>query len=294
MMPRDIPRMSRQADKVALVVCLMLSVLLMLLGDTRREQIAGSLNRVLTSPYYNLTNFVSDVGRMRDENNRLMARLAALETNAQSVQRLRRERDELHQALGFINRSNSRLSPCEVLKRQFTESASLVKVRFPDSVPLRPYQPIMSLQGLAGRVKTITGPNTAWVELLTSPGMALCCEIDGSGLPGILRPVGDQFELAMIGRDEDVKIGDRVVTSDIAAVYPGLESGTFHAPRGIPVGEIIQVTAPPEQIFKVIRVKPVTDFSRQTVLFAVFGMGDWMIPSADTVLPVAEPEVPTK
>jgi cell shape-determining protein MreC len=288
MMPRDIPKISKSADRLLLALCLLLSVAMLSLNDSRQEAFAGHLNRFLTYPYYKFTDFIEDVGRVRAENNRLQARIVSLETNALAVERLRRDRDELRQALGFVNHGNARLSPCEVVKRTFTESASLVLVRFPSSVPLRPYQPIMSIDGLAGRVKNMTGPNTAWVELLTSPGMALCSEIPRTGLPGILRPVDGQFELAMIGRDEDVQVGDKVVTSDIAAIYPSLESDPFHAPRGIPIGEVVFVDAPPEKIFKVVRVKAYSIFSKQTVLFAVFGDGDWLIPAVETVLPIDE------
>ena len=100
-------------------------------------------------------------------------------------------------------------------------------------------------------------------------------------MPGILRPRDGGFALTMIGRDEDVRVGDQIVTSDIASIYPDLGQEPYHSPRGIPVGEIVKVEAPPEQIFKTVVVQEHTRLDNQRVLFAVFGTGDWLHPGID-------------
>ena len=278
---------ARHGERAALVVCVLLSIFLLSLGNAQKLFVAGHMNRFMTAPYHRVMDFIADVGRVDGQNDRLRARIAALEFDIAAGERLLRERNELRYALGFLDAGGVRLEPCEVVKRKFTEEASTVLVRFPEAVNLTPYQPVVSVQGLAGRIREITGANTAWVELITSPSMALCVENSRTGLPGILRPRDNSFELAMVGRDEDVRVGDRIVTSDIAVVYPGLGREPQHAPRGIPVGVVDRVETPPEQIFKTIGVRSYTRMDTQRVLFAVFGRGDWILPTQTD-----EPDVP--
>jgi len=102
-------------------------------------------------------------------------------------------------------------------------------------------------------------------------------ELERSGLLGVLRPRADRFELEMIGRDEDVQVGDRVITSGIAEIR---ESGTDPAglsrtPRGFPVGVVTEVSQPSDQIFKRIVVQPAASLDYNETVFVVTPLGGY-------------------
>ena len=106
-----------------------------------------------------------------------------------------------------------------------------------------------------------------------SPDMALGVELERTGLLGVLRPRAGDFVLEMVGRDEDVQPGDRVITSGIAEVRDIAQGAARDpVPRGLPVGEVDKVTVPSDDIFKRIEVHPLADFRRNAIVFVV-GVG---------------------
>lgn len=269
---------TRRSENLAAAVCAALAVGLLALPSADRIRVAGVLGTVLTGPYDRFAAFVADVGRVRGENASLRAEVAALRSERESAARLRRERDELRQALGLLDAAPADLVPCEVQRRRVAASASLILVRSVEAVAWERYQPVITVEGLVGRVHTPAGPSAAWVELLNSPGVGVSCQLVRTGLPGILHPLeGDEFDLALVGRDEDVQVGDRVVTSDVGLLQGEAAAPQETLPRGLPVGVVVDVESPPEQLFKRIRVKSLASFSRLDVVFAVVGRGDWLI-----------------
>ncbi len=268
---------TRRNENLAVAVCAALSIGLLALPSADRIRVAGVLGTVLTGPYDRFAAFVADVGRVRRDNASLRAEVAALSVDREAAERLRRERDELRQALGLLDAAPADLVPCEVQRRRVAASASLILVRSVEAVAWERYQPVITVEGLVGRVHTPAGPSAAWVELLNSPGVGVSCQLVRTGLPGILHPrEGDEFDLALVGRDEDVEIGDRVVTSDVGLLQGEAAVPQDALPRGLPVGVVVAVESPPEQLFKEIRVKSLASFSRLDVVFAVVGRGDWL------------------
>ena len=271
---------SKRVERLALVVCLVASTALLALPERQRIQTADLLGMVLTSPYYRTVDFSRDVLRVSAENDRLRAEVAALRLQQEATSRYRRDRDALRRSLGLMDIAPGALVPCEVERRRVSAAATLIRVHAARNVAWARYQPVISREGLVGRVHTPTGPRTAWVELLTSPGLAVTCELDRTGLPGVLHARGGDFDLSYIGRDEDVRVGDAVVTSDIALIAGEDEDSGAGMPRGLPVGTVVEVSSPPDQLFKSVRVEPLDSFSTLDVLFAVVGRGDWFITQA--------------
>ena len=139
-----------------------------------------------------------------------------------------------------------------------------------------PWLPVISQAGYLGRLRSIINEREAWVELLTAPDFALGVEFERTGLLGILRPRADSFVVEMVGRDEDVQVGDRA-----HHLGPGRDppqrartpAPPRLTPRGFPVGIVSRVDAPSDQIFKVIEVEPAASFDRNETVFVVTPLG---------------------
>jgi len=268
---------SRRVETLTLIVCLVVSMALLALPEKQRIRTADLLGMVLTSPYHRTVAFCRDISRVSRENDELRAEIAALRLQQQSAVRFRRDRDELRRALGLIDSAPATLVPCEVERRRVSSHASLVRISSAAPADWRRYQPVITTDGLVGRIHTVTGPETAWVELITSPGMAVSCELERTRLPGILHARGGDFDLTLIGRDEDVRVGDRVISSDIAMVFGEGEGASGSLPRGLPVGVVSEVSSPPEQLFKSVRVEPAASFTSLDVVFVITGTGEWLV-----------------
>ncbi|MHB8078708.1 MAG: rod shape-determining protein MreC [Candidatus Krumholzibacteriia bacterium] len=276
---------SRRAEKTAFAICVAVCAGLLLLPDAAQLRVADSLGAVTTGPFFRLRDFIEDVARVKRNNAELRAEVAALELERGGLARLRRDADRLVEAAGLRAAGVGALQPCEVVARRSGRLPSVIKIRSAQPVLWRVSQPVITPTGLLGRVKQPAGSYEAWVELLTSPDLALGCEIERNGVLGILRPRDGDFVLDMVGRDEDVVPGDRILTSGIAELHEAASGTRPEAsfPRGLPVGLVSEVSAPPDRLFKTIRVSPLASLRRNDVVFVVTAPGEWFLPA----LPVA-------
>jgi len=261
---------SFRGEILTLVVCAGLSLTLLFLPANTRIFVADRLGLVLTAPYWNLRNYGEDVLRVRDENARLKEQVTELELLVASGDRMQRDAERLAgPALdpGF----EGELVPCRVVMRQRSRFATMIKVRSLETVTWRPWMPVISQSGYLGRLRTVLNDREAWVELLSAPDFALGVEIERTGLLGVLRPRGDRFVVEMVGRDEDVAPGDRIITSGIAEIRDRLDKSKMEllTARGFPVGVVTAATSPLDQIFKEITVAPAASFDRNETVFVV-------------------------
>ncbi|MCB1183382.1 rod shape-determining protein MreC [bacterium] len=261
---------SMRGEVITLVVCVGLSLTLLLLPTGTRLVVADRLGAVLTTPYWNARNYAEDVLHIRDENAMLLEQVAELELMAAAGERMQRDADLMvGPALdpGFVGE----LVPCRVIMRQRSRFATMIKVHSLEELAWEPWLPVVTREGYLGRVRQVVGPREAWVELLSAPDFALGVELERTGLLGVLRPRGDRFVVEMVGRDEDVQAGDRVITSGIAEIRERGQGGgaSVVTPRGFPVGEVVETTSPSDQIFREILVAPAASLVRNETVFVV-------------------------
>lgn len=263
-----------RGEILTLVVCAVLSVILMILPSRTRVIVADRLGLVLTSPYYGVRDFGEDVFRIRDKNAWLQKRVAELELLAATGERMQHDAGRMA-GPALDPGYDGDLVPCRVIMRQRARFATMVKVQSLIPVNWRPWQPVISSAGYLGRLRTVVNDQEAWVELLAAPDFALGIEIERTGLLGVLRPRGDGFVVEMVGRDEDVQPGDRIITSGIAEIREGTvdPGGSSLTPRGFPVGTIVEATSPSDQIFKRIVVDPAASFDFNETVFVVTPLG---------------------
>lgn len=261
---------SRRRELAVLVLCCAAAVTLLILPPNARITVADRLGRVLTAPYWGARNFLDDMATLRRENTRLEHDLfeAELERSAAELARLDRGREAgcaPEEGFGGL------LAPCRVTLRQRGRFATMVRITSDRPVPWRPWLPVVNRRGLVGRVRTIVSGTTAWVELMSAPDFALGVEFMRTGLLGVLEPREDRYVVGMVGRDEDVRVGDRVMTSGITEVREGVarSDAAGASPRGIPVGVVTRVDVPNDQVFKYVEIAPAAACRRNETVFVV-------------------------
>ena len=262
--------LSSRGDVLALVFCIALSLGLLALPENTRIYVADRLGVVLTSPYWKVRNFGQDVIRTKDENAWLRQRVAELELMSAAAER--RQRDVDRMAGPALDAGyEGELIPCQVVARQRGRFATMIKIRSLAPVAWRAWQPVITNSGFLGRLRAVINDREAWVELLSAPEFAVGVEIERTGLLGVLRPRAHRFELEMIGRDEDVRPGDRVITSGIAEIRESADDpgGLSLTLRGFPVGTVLEVDTPADNIFKRITVAPAASFDFNQTVFVV-------------------------
>lgn len=124
-------------------------------------------------------------------------------------------------------------------------------VLYTGAEPARENQPVLSPDGLVGRVVTVSGPY-AKAQLVTDRAASVGGMILRTRRQGVVRGGGrggGALELDYVPLQADVRPGDRVVTAGIDGVYP----------RGIPIGTVVSVTQG-GQLFHRIQLAPAVDF----------------------------------
>jgi hypothetical protein len=258
-----------RTDGVVGGLCVAFALILLLLPDAAQIQVAHALSAVIVNPWLEVRNFGEDVLRVRADNARLTAQVQTLQLRLQAEERAVKDTSR-GAGPSLPPGCDEPLLPCQVTARKRARLATMIQVRSLEPAVWRPGLAVISGAGFLGRLHTIIDAQAAWVELLTAPDLALGVELERTGLLGVLRPRAGVFVIELVGRDEDVRQGDLVITSGIAEVRDE-QGGPVHdpVPRGLIVGEVAQVTAPNDQIFKEILVHPLADFRYNETVYVV-------------------------
>jgi len=121
-------------------------------------------------------------------------------------------------------------------------------------------QALLDANGLMGQVQEVL-PFTSWVLLITDSHHVTPVEVNRNGERALARgsrTTATELELEFVTQTQDMKAGDRLVSSGMGQIYP----------KNYPVAEIVSVYADPGQDFATVRARPLAqiDSTRHVVL----------------------------
>jgi rod shape-determining protein MreC len=111
--------------------------------------------------------------------------------------------------------------------------------------------PVVAVEGVVGHVLDSTA-HYAKVLQANDPNCAIEVLIQESRVQGILKGTGSGYRLHYVLKNNDVKVGDQVVTSGLGGVFS----------KGIPVGIVSSVVSNRRGMFLDIEVTPAVNFER--------------------------------
>jgi len=111
--------------------------------------------------------------------------------------------------------------------------------------------PVVTVEGVVGHVLESTA-HYAKVLQANDPNSAIEVLIQESRVQGIIKGTGSGYRLHYVLKNNDVKVGDRVVTSGLGGVFP----------KGLPVGTVSSVVSNRRGMFLDIDVTPAVNFDR--------------------------------
>lgn len=193
-----------------------------------------------------------DLVGVREENERLKARLADLESrllaNGEDLAELKRLRALIQLP---VDKSWRPLG-ARVLAGRMGPNAVLDSITISRGYATggRPGTPLVTHLGLVGRVLRASA-HTATALLLTDPGSRIAVFSQNSRAPGILTGQGTDRMLGVnfVQRDAGVKQGEVLITSGLDGKYP----------KGIPVARVLSVAPSDYTQFMAIYAEPLVD-----------------------------------
>lgn len=189
-------------------------------------------------------------GTLREENRRLRREVLDLRLRLLRLTDIEGEMRRLGSALRYATPPSGQIRAVDIV---YVDYASWLRtlVIYCGDQPARRNQPVLSPDGLVGRVVAEAGPY-AKVQLVTDRAASVGGMILRTRRQGVVRGGGRSsggLELDYVPLQADVRPGDRVVTAGIDGVYP----------RGIPIGTVVSVEQG-GQLFHRIQVAPAVDF----------------------------------
>lgn len=105
---------------------------------------------------------------------------------------------------------------------------------------------VISADGVVGQTTKVS-PTTARVLLLTDHASGISATIQRSRARGVVKGKGEMVcTLEFTTREEDVKVGDTVITSGIGGIFT----------KGLPIGEVTMVKRGEYGIFQTVSIRP--------------------------------------
>ena len=106
--------------------------------------------------------------------------------------------------------------------------------------------PVLAAGGAVGRLVKVAA-HSSRVLLLTDHASAIAALVQRSRARGVVRGMGSgRCSMEFTVKDEDVKVGDSVISSGVGGVFP----------KGIPLGEVTMVKKGEYGVFQTIEVRP--------------------------------------
>jgi rod shape-determining protein MreC len=217
-------------------------------------------------PVRDLVGWFGDVFDAKDENKGLKKDLASARQELAITQAKARDDAQLRDQLGLTNElgySSSARETARVIVKSPTVWYSTVTIDKGRSDGIRVDQPVISGDGLVGKVTAATG-GTSTVTLITDSSSHVSAQIGEDGAHGVVSPaVGDpnDMELGFIQKGHPVKKGQKIITS-------GFATDRFQSifPRGIPIGEVTKVDTDDLELYRKVHMRPYADFRRMDYL----------------------------
>jgi len=192
----------------------------------------------------------------------LEAELARERVEAETVEELRSENDELRDMLRFVKRSYSELIPARVVRRPASNwwSALIIDKGMKNGVATD--VPVRSEVGLVGKTAEIED-ETAKVLLLTDEQCWVAAKVEGIGHPGMIRgqrgntPGGSLLRMQFLDKNVPIAPGRKVYTRGVDGVYPA----------NILIGTVLEFI--PGDIDAEAIVQPAVDFTSVKNVFVI-------------------------
>lgn len=197
----------------------------------------------------------------RSENERLRKRLQTLEIERQRLLEAEATNRRLQQLLDFRSELPAGAITASIIAASATSWFQSCVLNKGSADGVRKGMAVVTPLGVIGKVVTVTG-RTAKVLLLTDPNSGIDVLVQRTRSRGIVSgSLESGTVLKYIKRSEDVREGDRLVTSGLDNVFP----------KGMLAGTVIKVRKQSRGLFQTVEVLPAAQASLVEEVLVVSG-----------------------
>ncbi|UCF05752.1 MAG: rod shape-determining protein MreC [bacterium] len=255
----------KHLDKSVLAIAIAVSVVLLTREENSKVATARAVSSFLLYPLERAEDYFTRIEKLQGENRNLRELVATLSHERERLLQFKDERNRLRKLLDMREDSFYRFLPCEVSARSSSRFHHSITVDRGSRDGVRVGMAVVGCRGLAGRVSQVF-PDFSRILLLNNKAISVSCLVKRSRVVGILEwERGNLFRLEYIGKEEDVEVGDTLVTSGLGRLFP----------KGFLVGTAFQVTEEKGGLSRKVGVVSMVDLNALEELFVVIGGRGW-------------------
>ena len=189
---------------------------------------------------------------IRHENRRLEREIGVLKMENSRYKELLPAHQRLQELLQFRQTISQPVLAAQVIGRDPTGWFKSIIIDKGKREGLRLNMPVVNACGAVGRIVSVS-PNYAKALLIIDQNSAVDCLTQRSRDRGMVKGLSTGIcKLDYVVKSSDVVVGDAVITSGLGGCFP----------KGLPVGEVLDVKEIPGELFKDIEMRPAVDFSK--------------------------------
>jgi rod shape-determining protein MreC len=257
----------RRESFLHLTIFVTVSLVLLILPGAIRSGLSDFIFTFTYGPFYAFSDYVRELEGVREENRKLHQKVMQLSLRNLWLNEEHLENRRLRELLGFRSELEHRVVPADVVASdpEGRHFSVLINKGRPDGVKRN--MPAVNMHGLVGKIVDVSA-HTSVVQLMIDPSFRASALDQRSRVYGIVKPqAGFTLRLDNVPVQEDVRVGDLVITSGLGGVFPS----------GLKIGVVAEVQSEERfseedhtfGIFKRIQLTPSVDFSSLEELFVL-------------------------
>lgn len=239
------------------------SLFLLLAGERIPTHALRSTGAWVFAPFDRVVLSVDRMAAAWRENQELHQRIAELKLENERLLIAGVENEELRRSLQLPLARRFRLQPVEILALSGEGMPTAATVSAGRRQGVEEGDGVMTGEGLLGRIGEAY-EDMSRVTLITDPNSAVACEVESTGVLGVLRLAPSphaRLVLANVPLTDTVHVGQRVLTSGYSRHYP----------RGLAVGRVIRAVPDASRLMLEVEVEPAVRLSRLRHAFVIPG-----------------------
>ena len=225
---------------------------------------------------------VREVGELRQRNAELEDLVNRLTVENLRLAEVETENEQLRTLLEFSQTNPSfDYRGGQIIARVLGDSASSfthpIQIDLGEQHGIAPGMPVVTERGLVGRIFHVYS-HTSDIMLITDPRSSVNVMTQASRAPGILNGrAGGPPVMELIPPEVEISVGEIIITSGLGG----------HFPKGLVVGQIVDVVKNDDLMFQTAIIQPTVDFDRMELVLVITNF------PADVDMPVEMESSPT-
>jgi rod shape-determining protein MreC len=196
---------------------------------------------------------------IKKDNKFLLKQTRKLNNRINSLDEIKKENVRLRKFLDFKQNLNFVMLPAEVIAVDLIKTFRTIRINKGYKNGIKLNYPVVTYQGVIGKVIKLSR-NYSDVLLITDKNSAADSLVQRTRVRGISVGMStDSCKLKYLNRIDDVKKGDRIVTSGLAGIYP----------KGLLVGTVTSIDKSEYKTTQDVMLKTSVNFSELEEVFVI-------------------------